>query len=574
MVSTVVFLAVAYVCCGLLPLALVPSVRNAGPKPGKIGVLVTLLGLAIWSIAVGLLLLETDSTRYRLFGTLFGAGGQLAAVGYFLLATEYTGALVVTRRTGYVFGTAIGLSAALSLSDPYHHLVWEGTTTPPMNEVTLGPAGILIVLATVGIAISALLLLVADVVTASGIRRRQSFVLVLAGIPTIAGYFVDFALLSSSELTLLPIGFAGSAFAYAWAIFQKDFLDIVPIGRKRIVEEMTDAAVVLDADDRVVECNPAARRIVDIGPEYTGLSVQQFFSSVPAAVDRLADDSGVDTELAATIDGDRRHFHLTVSRLDDASSVPAGRLVVLRDITALKRRERTLKRRESELEFLRQILTRVLRHNIRNDLTAVRGYADLIATEAKQEHADLAETIVETSDNLLETSRKARIIEEVIDQDPVTQKLDLTARLTDLVIDYRSTYDRATISLTAPDSCPVEADPWLEHTFDVLLENALEHAGDEPTVDVTVDRGDDETTVTIADDGPGIPPAELAVLEQGEETPLEHTSGVGLWIVHWVVDRSGASITFDTGSAGTRVSIRIPTSPRSMAASSKSVPGH
>ena len=128
-----------------------------------------------------------------------------------------------------------------------------------------------------------------------------------------------------------------------------------------------------------------------------------------------------------------------------------------------------------------------------------------------------------------------------------------------LVREYRSRYECATVGFEAPAECPVETNPWLESAFDILLENAVEHNdSDRPTVEVTVERESDHARVTIADDGPGIPDDELAVLEQGEETPLEHTSGVGLWIVHWIVDRSEASIAFDTGEDGTRVSIRIP----------------
>jgi signal transduction histidine kinase len=50
--------------------------------------------------------------------------------------------------------------------------------------------------------------------------------------------------------------------------------------------------------------------------------------------------------------------------------------------------------------------------------------------------------------------------------------------------------------------------------------------------------------VSVADDGPGIPDHERAVLTDGEETALEHGSGLGLWLVHWVVERSGGRLSF------------------------------
>jgi len=61
-----------------------------------------------------------------------------------------------------------------------------------------------------------------------------------------------------------------------------------------------------------------------------------------------------------------------------------------------------------------------------------------------------------------------------------------------------------------------------------------------------VTSGDDTVTITVADDGPGIPEKERAVLAQGRETPFDHTSGLGLWLVTWIVGDSGGEIDFET----------------------------
>jgi len=67
------------------------------------------------------------------------------------------------------------------------------------------------------------------------------------------------------------------------------------------------------------------------------------------------------------------------------------------------------------------------------------------------------------------------------------------------------------------------------------------------------------TSLVVADDGPGIPPAERSVLT-GEETPLEHASGLGLWYVNWIVTAGGG--TFDiteSKTGGTRIEIELRT---------------
>ncbi|MDZ7731370.1 MAG: ATP-binding protein [Natrialbaceae archaeon] len=64
--------------------------------------------------------------------------------------------------------------------------------------------------------------------------------------------------------------------------------------------------------------------------------------------------------------------------------------------------------------------------------------------------------------------------------------------------------------------------------------------------------------MTIVDNGPGIPDHELAVLDEGEETPLQHGSGLGLWLVYWLVDKSNGSLEFETGEDGTSVTCLLP----------------
>lgn len=93
------------------------------------------------------------------------------------------------------------------------------------------------------------------------------------------------------------------------------------------------------------------------------------------------------------------------------------------------------------------------------------------------------------------------------------------------------------------------------------MENALEQTDDEaPAVAVAL-VDDAETgglTVAVQDEGPGIPEDELAVLETGTETALEHGSGLGLWLVKWGMDLLGGRVTFETSENGTTVRLDFP----------------
>lgn len=63
----------------------------------------------------------------------------------------------------------------------------------------------------------------------------------------------------------------------------------------------------------------------------------------------------------------------------------------------------------------------------------------------------------------------------------------------------------------------------------------------------------------MADNGPGIPSQEREVPLEGDEEPLKHGGGLGLWIVNWAVTRSDGSVEFDANDPrGSRVSLYLP----------------
>jgi signal transduction histidine kinase len=108
-----------------------------------------------------------------------------------------------------------------------------------------------------------------------------------------------------------------------------------------------------------------------------------------------------------------------------------------------------------------------------------------------------------------------------------------------------------------PENCRVEAHDALDVALSNVIENAVVHNEGTPSVTVGAECGAASATVTISDDGPGIPEAELSPLEQGEETQLSHSSGIGLWLVSLIVERSGGDVSFESTEDGTVVRITL-----------------
>lgn len=233
----------------------------------------------------------------------------------------------------------------------------------------------------------------------------------------------------------------------------------------------------------------------------------------------------------------------------------------------LREREAALRERQQRLE----VLYRLLRHNLRNGMSVINTHADLLAERTDDPLiAESASAIAAAGERLSDLSWKARQLEQVLeDAKPTAEPLDVVAVAADVVEELRERYPEVDIELSAPEEAPAVAVPSLRFAVVNAVENACEHNDSpDPEVSVTVRKttgaasdGSPAVELTVADNGPGIPEQDRAVIEQGRETDLEHGSGIGLWIVYWIVDSSGGDLTFqenDPRGSVVRLRLRAP----------------
>lgn len=257
-----------------------------------------------------------------------------------------------------------------------------------------------------------------------------------------------------------------------------------------------------------------------------------------------------------------RHRHRNGSTVDvrlwaaplrDHDEEFTGATFVGSDISERKQREQRL-----------SVLNRVLRHNIRNDLTIIRGHLDLLADAVPPEndHAEAIRDRLEGIDELSETARHVERLRGETPQDGLTT-FDASAVLEDQLDRLRADWPEATLDIEIPSSASVVAHELLPYALENLLENALEHNdSDDPAVRVDVSRASgchpDRLLLTIADNGPGLPELERKVLMGNTETALVHSTGTGLWVTRWIVHRSGGQLRVDSDrSEGTRVTVGL-----------------
>lgn len=224
-----------------------------------------------------------------------------------------------------------------------------------------------------------------------------------------------------------------------------------------------------------------------------------------------------------------------------------------------QRRLDTEQHRASALGNRLSVLNRVLRHDIRTNVTIIQGNATQIIDD-ETDHESAARTIRDQAADLYHLSEQARRLEQIIaEEDPHVEAIDVARVARTSAADLADRYPDARVETDLPETAVAAASPMIDAAVENLVRNGVEHDPEDPHVTVTVTRDEDAVELTVRDRGPGIPANELAVLERGEETDLEHASGLGLWLTNWVVSASGGTIDFSEPPAGgTAITIELP----------------
>ncbi|GAA0298777.1 sensor histidine kinase [Halarchaeum salinum] len=190
------------------------------------------------------------------------------------------------------------------------------------------------------------------------------------------------------------------------------------------------------------------------------------------------------------------------------------------------------------------VLNTLVRHNLRHEAQRL-----LFAVEqVRDANPETAAEVEAVADDLTEINENVHAVEEAFDAEPYD--VDVAATCRSVVEDAREEYD-VDVALTAPETATARAGEHLQDAVSELVENAVEHGGDDPTIEIDVVVDGETVDVTVTDDGPGIPESERELVT-GERsiTQLEHGSGLGLWLVRWIVEEYDGTVSFGESERG------------------------
>ncbi len=526
---------------------------------------------------------QSPELKYFFYGTKFLAVVSIPVL-WLLFALQYTGRTQwFTARRIVLFCIVPAITTILIWSNQFHGLMWTSFATVDYSDMTLVSSKTSTwfwahSFYSYALIMAASYFLFRYFAGSPGLYRRQlAALLVSVSAPFVASAITVFG---NQPIDFTPFAFAVTGLSLTWGLLRFQLLELVPIARNLVVDSMTDGVIVLDAQGRVVDLNPAAKEIISQRvPDAIGKSITELGSALGAKLDlaRWSSVTGaVQDELTIGDAPNERVIDVQLSSLFDTKHELSGRVIIFRDITDRKQAEKQIRQQNEALKnanaelgearkqaehatLLKSQFLATMSHELRTPLNAVIGYSEIqlmgMTGELTTKQREYQDRILANALHLL------GLINDILDlskieagrMDIALNPFELRPWLDEIIQQNRVLAEEKHLPITVeveerlPDV--MIADPErLKQVMINLLSNAVKFT-EKGFIKILVARNDSQTwKIDLEDTGIGIPiHAQETVFEEfrqvdGSTRRQYGGTGLGLAIVRKLVIMMGGHI--------------------------------
>ncbi|MEY7847636.1 histidine kinase N-terminal 7TM domain-containing protein [Natrarchaeobius sp. A-rgal3] len=514
---------------------------------------ILMAGTALWAITYAFQLAGANEATIGFWADANHVGVAIVSLAWLCFTLQFAARdRWLNRRT--ILGLSIVPAGYLLLvsTNRYHYLVREPIETKYVADGTLvvsqhefgiafwAHAAYSYALMTVGVLVLTHLLF-----WSPRVYRRQVALLIVgaavAGVTNVL-FHVGFRPLPYVDPT--PFSFTISGFLFFLAIYHYRLFDLSPVARALIVDTLQDGMIVLDTDDRVVDLNESAGRLLEVGPDdVIGDPFESLFPDDGTFVDPTRYEPAQRTDGGVTIDPDsttepisetgsgragpsrfefvsadgsadvdpslssvtpdekipveaefvadrgatRRHLRLSSTPILGVGDDLLGRSIVVRDVTETRRLQAEidetldrLRRSNAELESFAGVVS----HDLREPLRAIEQSLSIVepsVDELDPEHAEYVHVARENA------KRAQRMIADLLAYSKIQREtnefgaVDCDRLIAEVLDGLRFEIDDRNATVDVEDLPTIRGvDHLLRRLFQNLLVNALEYSGGEP----------------------------------------------------------------------------------------------
>lgn len=328
---------------------------------------------------------------------------------------------------------------------------------------------------------------------------------------------------------------------------------------RQVVASMANGLLSIDTDGKITSYNLLALELIGLkekGIKGTDLKTLVDFETSGIRKTLQNCETVLEREIAyRRVDGSTVPLAISVTPIISQEGVCQGAVIVLRNLSEIKRLEEKVRRAE-KLAAIGELAAGVA-HEIRNPLSSIRGFAQYLkhALRERPQEKIYAETMVSEVDrinkvitDLLSFARPMKLETAAVDIAELVRHskrlVEADAALREVVIDEHLGGNLKGIRVDANQ---------LKQALLNLLLNALQAVSAHGRIDIgaAVDAARGELRLWVEDDGPGIAPEEIEKIFEPFFSKRKRGTGLGLSIVHKIVENHGGDIRLESPVPGT-----------------------
>ncbi|TGM60458.1 sensor histidine kinase [Leptospira vanthielii] len=547
--------------------------------------LILVIGSMMWTGFYGLDFIYISSDLHRTFVALLYIGVSLANLGMVLVSLEFTqNKHLLTKKFWVLLTIQPLLTLAVCVLDPIFKTLILDTYLVNIN----GRIQWIQVTNTGGFVVSYLFsffwsvfvgyLLIKGIFISKSTERRRYLLILMSylfiwitatlhklGVRPLPGINVT-AVMSTMQVILI-----------FFAIGYYRMFDLVPLVRGEIVDELDEAVVILDFNNRIVDWNMAAEHLFcTASKNSTLLSYKYFFASAPGIISKLDHLSDKRTLSKWIWEKDEKYWEVTAKQIRDANRKKIGMVLVFRDSTEQRNLEKQMSNVNRELMVANGTKDRflsIISHDLRGPLAGIKMLLKVLNEDMKKKEdalagmtqslVDATESVFSLLENLLEWSKLQRGQEEFR---PHYYRLDNIVRECLELFVLSASNKGITLEVEIPSHAMVFCDDRMIITvIRNLVSNALKFSHNNGKILINaLDVGDD-WQVSVIDSGVGMSKAIIDKLFKVGEvikstgTGGETGNGIGLLLCNEFVSVNGGILFADSdGVSGSRFVFTIP----------------
>ncbi len=512
----------------------------------------------IFDVTTADLALKIFLMKARLIPTNFGALGWLAIAAYFtnqrqwLSRKRLIGLAIIPIVTSLLLitgpDTLVRFDYHVNLNGPFPILEWQNG--PVMNLYVL--------INDLTFCIGGFLLWRSQRRVTYPFNRQIAVIGTAVFFPFMTELLFQLGLSPLPDFNLTPVVLGVTGLLLTWGILGYNLVDIAPIARNVVIENLSDGVLVLNAKMIVVDVNPAAQRILNRSREQIIRQPFDKLLQMPGSTDLAGPQIDQRAEIHLEIDQTPRHYEIQSTPLVDRRSDLLGRIITLRDISDRKQIEADLRKQAEELNARNTELdafAHTVAHDLKSPVSTIIGFSELLLSK---DYMDLPrEDMQQAIANISKSAHKLdRIIEELMLLTGVRQQtvslvpINLGETVAEAMRNLSTLIQKtgAQIYIRDQSAWPQALGhaPWIEEVWVNYLSNAMKYGGQPPVIELGVNlHTHDRVRCWVRDNGNGLTPADYNRLF----TPFTRLDqiragghGLGLSIVKRIMEKVGGDV--------------------------------